>query len=416
MSRAPRSAAARRDWGSDDVAASILHVDMDAFFAEVELLSRPGLRGRPVIVGSDGRGVVLSATYEARASGVHAAMPLRRAMALCPSAVVIPPTHERYGQVAQKVMAILTSVTPIVERVSIDEAFLDVSGAGRRLGGPVRIATEIRRRVREEVGLPASVGVASTKLVAKLASSHAKPDGLLLVPPTAAVAFLHSLPVGSLWGVGEQTAERLADQGIRTVEDLARTPLERLERLLGVTAGRRLLHLAWGRDPRAVEPTREEKSLGTERTFAVDVDDREHVEAVLLDQCVRVAARLRAAGLVARTVSIKIRMADFSTLTRTQTLEGPTDLARALHAAARRLLAGVAIHRDGVRLVGIRVEGLAAASTAVLQPSFDDLDGPNWRGAESATDRIRERYGHGAVTVGSLIRAPATTVAVSDLS
>jgi DNA polymerase-4 len=416
VSRSPRASAGRRDWGDDDSGAPILHVDMDAFFAEVELLHRPALRGRPVIVGGATRGVVLSASYEARAHGVHSAMPMREAQALCPTAVVVPPDHHRYRSVSRAVMAILGSVTPVVEPVSIDEAFLDVSGARRRLGGPVDIGAQIRRRIRDELGVPASVGVAPTKLVAKLASAHAKPDGLLLVPRPSTLAFLHSLPIGALWGVGERTGERLAGRGIGTIGDLARAPLRELQAVLGETAGRRLLDLAWGRDPRAVEPMRQEKSIGTEGTFERDVTDRDELTGVLLQQTDRVAARLRVAGLLARTVSIKVRMSDFSTLTRSQVLNTPTDLARDLYAAARRLFGGVVLAPAGVRLLGVRVEGLVPATGAAVQDTFDDLDAPDWRGAECAMDLVRARYGSAAVTAGSLVGPPATAATIGDLS
>lgn len=416
MSRGPRSPAARRDWGADDSDCPILHVDMDAFFAEVELIERPNLRGRAVIVGSDTRGVVLSATYEARACGVHAAMPMGQARALCPTAVVIPPDPARYRVVSRAVMEILGSVTPVVEQVSIDEAFLDVSGARRRLGAPVAIGAELRRRIRRELDIPASVGVASTKHVAKLASGHAKPDGLLLIPRAATVEFLHSLPVGALWGVGERTGERLAGRGVTTVGDLARTSPDQVERLVGRAGGRRLLDLAWGRDPRAVEPVRQEKSIGTEVTFPEDLADREALVAVLLGQADRVAVRLRSAGLLCRTVSIKVRNADFTTLSRSLTLDTPTDVARDLHAAGRRLFAGVAVPPGGLRLLGLRAEGLTEASGAALQDSFDDLDAPSWRRAECAMDEVRARYGAAAVTAGSLVRAPATASAIGDLS
>lgn len=389
---------------------------MDAFFAEVELLDRPALRGRPVIVAGETRGVVLSATYEARASGVHAAMPVREARALCPAAVVIPPDHARYRAVSRAVMEILGSVTPVIEQVSIDEAFLDVSGARRRLGSSVVIGAELRRRIRRELGVPASVGVASTKHVAKLASGHAKPDGLLLVPRAATVDFLHSLPVGALWGIGERTGERLTGRGIVTVGDLAGTPPEQVERIVPGANGRRLLDLAWGRDPRAVEPTRREKSIGTEVTFQQDLTDREALLAVLLEQADRVAARLRSAGLLGCTVSIKVRGSDFTTLTRSHTLDTPTDLARGLYAAGRRLFAGVEVPPGGLRLLGLRAEGLVDTSGTAVQDSFDDLRGPDWRRAESAMDEVRARYGAAAVTAGSLVRAPATASAIGDLS
>lgn len=416
MSRAPRSASARRDWGADDSGSPILHVDMDAFFAEVELLERPELRGRPVVVGGERRGVVLSATYEARAQGVHAAMSMTQARALCPSAVVLPPRHGRYREVSTAVMAILDSVTPVVEPVSIDEAFLDVSGARRRLGSPVEIGSALRRRIHAELGVPASVGVASSKLVAKLASSHAKPDGLLLVPRQASVDFLHSLPVGALWGVGERTADRLRSRGIRTVDELAHVPVESLERLLGPASGRRLHDLSWGRDLRPVEPARPERSVGTEQTFMTDVADRAVLRAVLLEQADRVAARLRRGGVFARTVALKLRRADFSTFTRSLTLEAPTDTAHDLFAAARRLLAGVEVPVGGFRLVGLRAEALVDSSGAVVQASFDDPVGPGPREAEQAVDRVRERYGREALGRGSFVRGPATAERAGDLS
>lgn len=416
MSRAPRSADARRDWGADDSETPILHVDMDAFFAEVELLERPELRGRPVIVGGDRRAVVLSATYEARASGVHAAMPMARARALCPAAVVVPPDHRRYREVSSVVMAVLGEVTPVIEPLGIDEAFLDVSGARRRLGSPVAIGRRIRERVRAEARVPASVGVAATTFVAKLASSHAKPDGLLLIPRAATVPFLHTLPVGALWGVGERTAERLQGRGITTVEELAHAPVATLERLLGRASGRRLHDLAWGRDPRAVEPHTQERSVGAERTFVEDVTDREVLLAALLDQSDRVAVRLRTAGVLARTVVLKVRRSDFSTVTRSLTLEAPTDTAHDVYVAARRLLAGVPVPDGGVRLVGVRAEGLVDLAGAVVQASLDEPVGPGHREAERAVDLVRARYGRASVRAASLVARAATARAASDLS
>ncbi len=403
MSRGERSAEARRDWGSDDAGCSILHVDMDAFFAAVELLDRPDLVGRPVIVGGEQRGVVLSATYEARRFGVHSAMPMSRARALCPQAVVLPPHHDTYARVSREVMAILAEVTPVMEKVSIDEAFLDVAGARRRLGPPVAIATAIRRRIRTELGVPASVGVAATKFVAKLASSHAKPDGLLLVPRAATVPFLHSLPVGALWGVGEKTRERLHRYGIDTVAALAEQPVRTLHRILGVAAGQRLHDLAQGRDPRAVEPERSEKSIGTETTFAADVSDRATLESVLLEQAHRVAARLRSGGLVGRTVAIKVRFSDFRTITRSRGTE-PTDVAHDIFALARALLADVAVPADGLRLLGVRVEQLQPAGEGIqLRLGEDD----HRREAEAAMDDIRHRFGPTALRPASLLD-PAT--------
>ncbi|TDE90808.1 DNA polymerase IV [Occultella glacieicola] len=415
MSRGPRDAAANRDWGGDDSSAPILHVDMDAFFAAVELIDRPELRGRPVIVGGQHRGVVLSATYEARASGVHSAMPMAQARALCPQAVVIAPEHGRYREVSQAVMRILGEVTPVIEPLSIDEAFLDVSGARRRIGPPRLIAEQIRERIRSELEVVASVGIASTKFVAKLASSHAKPDGLLLIPHEASVSFLHSLPVGALWGVGERTQANLARLAIHTVADLAHTPPATLNRLLGNSAGQRLYDLAWGRDPRPVQPVRQEKSIGHEQTFATNLSGRAEMAAVLLDQAHRCAARLRAGDLVTAGVSIKVRFADFTTLTRSRGLEAPTDVAHELYQAARSLLAGVDIPPGGVRLLGVRCDALSDSATTVVQARLDD-PGEERREAERAMDAVRARYGVNALTAGSLLSVPATANRSGDLN
>ncbi|MGC0251095.1 DNA polymerase IV [Pseudactinotalea sp. Z1748] len=404
MSRSARSAAAAgRDWGDDDSAAPILHVDMDAFFAAVELIERPDLRGKAVIVGGRHRGVVVSATYEAREFGVHSAMPMARARAMCPHAVVLEPRHERYREVSLAVLQVLGEITPVLEQVSIDEAFLDVAGARRRLGSPTQIAQQIRERIRTELFVDASVGVAGTKFVAKLASSHAKPDGMLLIPAGATVPFLHALPVGALWGVGERTAERLASMAIHTVSDLAHTPAPTLHRLLGVAAGQRLLDLSWGRDPRPVQPQRQEKSIGHEQTFAVNLSRTEELNAVLLDQAHRCAMRLRAAGTVTASVSIKVRFADFTTLSRSRALSEPTDVAQAIYATARELLAGVALPAGGVRLLGVRCEALSPAATTAVQGTLAG-PGPGRRDAERAMDSITARYGRGAVRAATLVR------------
>ncbi|MFH5822572.1 DNA polymerase IV [Georgenia sp. AZ-5] len=401
MSRAPRSEAARRSWGEDDTGCTILHVDMDAFFASVELLDHPELRGRPVIVGGQHRGVVSAASYEARAYGVHSAMPVTRARLLCPQGVFLPGRHARYAEVSREVMAVMAEVTPVMEQVSIDEAFLDVAGAVRRMGSPVTIARWIRREVRSRTGVPASVGVAATKHVAKLASAHAKPDGLLLVPADATVPFLHSLPVGALWGVGEKTRAALERRGLDTVADVAATPLPALHRMLGVAAGQKLHELAWGIDPRRVVPGRVEKSVGTETTFVEDITDREVLERVLLDQSHQCAARLRADGVLAATVAIKVRMADFTTLTRSRTLPAPTDLGQQIVAAARDLLAGVQISADGVRLLGVRAENLTSVRSSGIQAALDE--DPQKARAERAMDGVRARFGPQVLRPASLL-------------
>ncbi|MCV2393433.1 DNA polymerase IV [Actinotalea sp. M2MS4P-6] len=408
MSRSAVPASVRRDWGEDDEGCGILHVDMDAFFASVEVARRPDLRGLPVIVGGDGRSVVLAATYEARAFGVHAAMPMARARRLCPQAVVVPPDRSAYTQTSARVMAVLGDVTAIVEQVSVDEAFLDVSGARRRLGSPTRIAAGIRARVRAELDLACSVGVASTKSVAKLASGMAKPDGLLLVPRGATVELLHSLPVEALWGVGESTRERLARWGILSVAELARTDVAQLQRIVGQALGRHLHDLAWGRDPRPVVPVRQEKSVGAETTFDTDTTDLAFLEARLLELADTCARQLRRRGLQARTVSLKVRTADWQTLTRSRTLGAPTDVAHEIFLAARELLAGVDLAGRAVRLIGVRADQLSSAQ--VRQPTLDEaVDGPGRRGAEQAMDEVRRRFGPGALGPGTSIGGEVTS-------
>lgn len=394
----------RKDWGDDDDGCSVLHVDMDAFYASVELVRRPELRGRPVIVGGEGRSVVLAATYEARAFGVHAAMPMAHARRLCPRAVVIPPDHRRYSEVSQGVMTVLRDVTAIVEQVSIDEAFLDVSGARRRLGSPTRIAALIREQVRERYAITCSVGVAGTKFVAKLASGMAKPDGMLLVPRAATVEFLHALPVGALWGVGERTREALARWGITTVAELARTDVATLQRAVGRAAGAHLHDLAWGRDPTPVTPERQEKSVGAETTFDADLRDDAAIEAQVLAMADRCARHLRTKGLAGRTVSLKVRTADFTTLTRSRTLHLPTDATAEIFAAARDLLGSVDRGGLAVRLVGVRVEGLSPAAGRQLTLEEAADEGPvAGRRVDAVADEVRRRFGTGAVVRAALI-------------
>ena len=301
-------------------------------------------------------------------------------------------------------MAILRDVTSLVEQVSVDEAFLDVGGARRRLGSPTRIAALIRERVSAEHGITCSVGVAATKFVAKLASGHAKPDGVLLVPKGATVAFLRVLPVGALWGVGDRTAAALERWGIRTVAELADSDVATVQRAVGRVAGAHLHDLAWGRDPRPVSPGREEKSVGAEETFAVDVADVRVLESKALELADRCAGRLRAQHLAARTVAIKVRTADFRTLTRSRTLPQPTDVGREIYLVARDLLAGVDLGGLPVRLVGVRAEGLVPAADVVRQPTLDEAvaDGSDARReAERAMDLVRERFGRSAIGAGT---------------
>lgn len=379
-----------------------MHVDMDAFYVAVELLRRPELAGKPVIVGGLGaRSVVLSASYEARRFGVRSAMPMVSARRLCPQAQILEPHQDVYRQVSARIMAIFESITPLVEPLSVDEAFLDIAGSMRRLGPPRRIGELVRSRVSQELGITASVGIASTKFVAKIASTRSKPNGLLLVPREETISFLHALDVSALWGVGAKTREALARVGINTVADVAHTPPAVLQRLLGAT-GRHVYDLSWGRDARAVTPVRVEKSIGAEETFARDVDEDEVLETELLRLAHRTAARMRAAGLQSRSVSLKVRYADFSTLTRSRTLTEPVDSAQLLYEAVRGLLAGLGRRPMSVRLIGLRAENLETADGAAQQLTLDGRD-DNWRSAEDALDRINRRFGESGIMPARLL-------------
>ena len=396
----------------DDRECSILHVDMDAFFAMVEVRRRPELRGRPMMVAGAGdrRGVVLSASYEARVSGVRSAMPTSAALALCPGIVVVPPDHGAYAQASRAVMSMFADVTPLVEPLSVDEAFLDVAGAGRRSGRPGSIAVALRARLSRELGLTATVGAASTKFVAKLASSLAKPDGLLIVPPAQVLDLLHPLPVRALWGVGPRTAGRLASMGLSTVGEIAGMELPLLVGALGKAAGVRLHDLAWGRDPRPVLTESTEVSIGAESTFAVDSADPAFLGRELLTLAERTARRARQAGLRGRTVSIKVRYEDFTTVTRSVTLPAPTDLSHTVYSTARELLRRLRASggRGGrVRLLGVRLEGLVRSDEVVEQLELGAGDsGPGWREAETAVDRAIARFGVRAIRPAALVERP----------
>ncbi len=392
----------------DDRGCTVLHVDMDAFYASVSLRERPELRGLPVIVGGGGsRGVVLSATYEARAYGVASAMPMMRARRLCPDAVILAPDHAAYSSTSAGVMEVFRSVTPLVEPLSLDEAFLDVRGAARRLGGPRLVGEWIRATVEDEQGITCSVGVASTKFVAKLASAHCKPDGLLVVPADAVVAFLHPLPVAALWGVGAKTEQALERLGLHTVGDLANTPVATLQRALGPAAGAHLSALAWGRDERKVVPLEPDKSVGAEETFSVDIDDPVVVHRELLRLSERTAARLRAAGQMGRTVSIKVRFADFTTITRSRTLGEHTDVGRVVYETALALYDALGLERARLRLVGVRVEGIADAEGQPRQLVLGARDS-GWREAEQAVDKASRRFGAGVVRPAVLVDPDAS--------
>lgn len=389
----------------DDTGCHILHVDMDAFYASVEIRDRPELAGLPVIVGGlSGRSVVLSATYQARAFGVRSAMPMSRARRLCPQATVIPPRHRLYSAVSKEVMSIFGSVTPLVQPLSLDEAFLEVSGAIRLLGRPAEIGQLIRRQVAEQQQITCSVGVAANMFLAKLASVHCKPDGLLVIPAAGAVDFLHPLPISALWGVGEKTGQMLAKLGLRTVGDIAATPAAALEREVGKAAAAHLQALAWGRDDRGVESSVREKSVGAEETFDVDVTDPVVIRRELLRLSRRTARSLRASGHAARTVVVKLRKADFTTITRSKTLPEPTSETHRIYATACALYEGSGLsERTRLRLVGVRASGLVTAASAAKQLALGERDTP-WRDAESALDRITGRFGSDAVRPAALVQ------------
>jgi len=378
----------------------ILHVDLDAFYAGVEVLKDPSLRGKPVIVGGTGaRGVVASASYEARAFGVRSAMPAVRARRLCPEGVFLPSDFDAYRTHSIRFREVLLACTPLVEPISLDEAFLDVGGATMLFGAPEQIAARIREEVAGEVGVTCSVGVAGTKFVAKLASDLCKPDGLLPVPVEETLAFLEPLPVGRLWGVGEKTRDILARLAIRTIGDLAHTPRAVLERLIGEAAARHLVELAHGRDDRSVIPYEAPKSVGHEETFERDLDDEDELLRELLHLSGRVAARLREDGYRARTVTLKARLANFTTLTRSRTLRDATDVGADLYRVVAELLRALPGERRRIRLLGVQASGLVPAGAEQLAL----LHGERWGDVERALDRIERRFGRGSATQAALL-------------
>jgi DNA polymerase-4 len=341
-------------------------------------------------------------------------MPMSRARRLCPGAAVLPPEMSTYAAVSRGVMDIFRSVTPLVEPRSLDEAFLDVSGAIRLLGRPAAIGAQIRRRVAAEHGITCSVGVAPSKFLAKLSSARCKPDGLMVVAADGVLDFLHPLPIGALWGVGERTAEQLRRLGLGTVGEVARTPRKALQHAVGQAVGAHLHDLAWGRDDGRVSPDEADKSIGAEETFDVDVADPAVIRRELLRLSDRVGARLRTAGQVGRTVAIKVRFGDFSTITRARTLPAPTDVGRELYATARQLYEALGVAGAAIRLVGVRVEGLLAADGAPVQPRLGDRD-RGWREADQAVDRAVLRFGPGAVQPAALVRGAAAVHPVEGI-
>ncbi len=374
---------------------------MDSFFVSVELLERPELRGLPTAVAHEtGRSVVSSASYEARRFGVRSAMPVARARQLCPELILMPPTFEKYRAASRAVMGVFQEFTPLVEPLSIDEAFLDVSGSTRLFGPPSVIARQLRERVRERTGLPASVGLATTKHVAKLASQRAKPDGVLEIPPARTLEFLHALPVAAIWGVGGATERSLKARAIHSVGDLAREPIESLRRIVGNANAARLHDLANGRDAREVETERMEKSIGHEETFAADQTDRQVLERELLRLATRTGERLRAHDAEARTVAIKVRWSNFETVGRSRTLSEATNSTQRIYRTARELFTSLNPGGRPVRLIGVRAEQLVPAGS---DPAGLWSDDDEWRAVDQAVDEVRNRFGDQGLTSARLL-------------
>ena len=401
-----------------EIAEPILHVDMDAFYASVEQRDDPSLRGRPVVVGGAGnRGVVAAASYEARRFGVRSAMPMVRARRLCPDLVVAPHRFEVYREVSRQVMAILQSYTPLVEPLSLDEAFLDVTGAVRLFGSPEQIGHRIRADVREQCHLPCSVGIGPTKSVAKLLSAKAKPDGLLRWPADEVLERLRPLPIAELWGAGPKTVERLTAYGFRTVGQLADADLRTLQRVVGDVSGTHLHRLARGEDPRSVTPVSPTKSVSAEQTYDEDIDDPDVLRRQLLRLCEKVGRRLRKAGLSGRTITLKVRFGSFETVTRSSTLPAPTDRTHDLVTVAGGLLDGLRLERARVRLLGVGVSNLgdgdAARQLALDAPvELFPLDAGEeqagwgdrrWEDVERVADTVAERFRGIGVSYAALL-------------
>jgi DNA polymerase-4 len=379
--------------------ATILHADLDAFFASVEQRDEPSLRGRPVIVGG---GVVLAASYEAKAFGIRTAMGERQARRLCPHAVVVKPRFSAYVEASKSVFEVFEDATPLVEGLSIDEAFLDMRGMERAFGTPVELAERLRRDVKDRVGLPITVGVARTKFLAKVASGVAKPDGLLVVPPDRELAFLHPLPVERLWGVGPVTAAKLRARGIAKVRQVALLPEPLLVSMLGRAAGRQLHALAHNLDPRPVQTGRRRGSIGSQRAIGRGTRTPAELDAIMVGLVDRVTRRMRAAGRVGRTVTLRLRFDDFSRATRSHTLARPTAQTHAILGTVRGLLAASlpTIERRGATLVGVSVGNLESARELQLPLPLD----PYSDGAlDAAVDEVRDRYGSAALTRAVLL-------------
>lgn len=390
MSRTLRNVNMKRDWGSDDSQTPILHVDMDAFFVSAELLRNPQLRGKPVAVGGGERGVVAAASYEARRFGVNSALPLFRAVRQCPDLIILPVDMRFYRELSRQIMDIFSQFTPAVEQISVDEAFLDVRSAGKLFGSPRDIAVSLRRRIKREVGVPASVGIANTKHLAKLASAYAKPDGMLLIPAHRSHDFLNELSVGDLWGIGGRSAEKLARFGITSVPDVLAAPARQLQKILGTALGGKVLALAENKDCREVVPRKCEKSIGKEHTFARDTDSVPEILSAILAESHFLGHRLRSRNMYASAVGIKVKFADFTCVTRSAAAAVPGFSGADIYRSAVSLFDRLLPLKQKVRLVGVKAERLTGAASE-FQPALD-ADDRSGR-IESALDEVRRKFG-----------------------
>jgi DNA polymerase-4 len=389
---------------SEEIAtqATILHVDMDAFYASVAERDNPELKGEAVVIGMGARGVVSAANYEARKFGIHSAMPVGRARRLAPHAIFLPVDMARYQEVSEHVMEIFHSFTPWVEPISLDEAFLDVTGSQKLLGTGREIAVAIRKKVEEQEGITCSVGIAPSKFIAKLASANCKPNGMLEITTDRILTFLHPLPIQAMWGVGPKTAEVLERLGLRTIEDIAKLPRATLIRALGEANGASLYELAWGRDYRDVTPEEPDRSISAAETFPQDLDNPEEILTEFLRLTERATARLRDRELFAKTISIKVRFADFSTINRSKTLPLPIDSTHDVYDVVKGLYLALRIERARLRLVGVSLENLSEGAPHQMMLGEREV---GWRQAEGAMDQARARFGKGSVRPARLISA-----------
>ena len=381
---------------------TILHVDMDAFYASVAERDDPTLKGKPVVVGMGARGVVSSANYIARKLGVRSAMPLGQARRLAPHAIFVPVNMERNAEISTHIMAIFQAFTPLVEPISLDEAFLDVTGSKRLHGSGEEIAAKIRARVESEEGITCSVGIATSKFIAKLASTYAKPNGVLKIHNDRVLEFLHPLPVGAMWGVGPKTESELQKIGLRTIGDIAKTPRQTLIRVLGQASGETLHELSWGRDYRTITMDEPDKSIGAEETFLVDLDNHDEILRELLRMVERSSHRLRDRGLVTKTIAIKIRFADFTTISRSKTVPLPLSGVQECYEVVRTLYLALKLDRARIRLVGVSLENLSEGTGSPQQLLLGERE-KGWREATEAIDAATRRFGQGSVRPARLV-------------